>query len=377
MSAPTIDPRTAVAVIDLGAHRHNLAEIGRIAGGAELMAVVKADGYGHGLVEIARSARAAGAQWLGAAVPAEALALRAAGDTGRIFCWLRGPAEDLGDLVAADIDLSVSGLGELEQVIATGRPARIHLKIDTGLHRNGSTAADWPGLVAAAVAAEKAGAVTVVGIWSHLAAADEPGHRSVPLQLAAFDRALEIARAGGLDPRTNHLANSAGTLVLPASHHQLVRVGIAGYGVDPAPGIAALAGVDLRPVMTLRSMLVNVKPVPAGGGVSYGHSWIAPQDTVVGLVPLGYADGVPRAAGNTAEVLVNGRRVPIRGRVCMDQFVVELGAEAIDRVGDEVVLFGDPATGAPSANDWGAACDTIGYEIVTRIGARVPRVATP
>ena len=207
-------------------------------------------------------------------------------------------------------------------------------------------------------------------MWTHLAVAEEPDHPSVAAQLTAFARADAVARDAGLDP-LRHVANSAGALVLPQARLDLVRVGIASFGVDPAPGVAARAGVALEPVMTLRAHLVMVKPIAAGAGVSYGHTWTAPYDTVVGLVPLGYADGVPRRAGNHITVRIGGRDVPVVGRVCMDQCVVDLGPASTDRIGDEVVLFG---AGGRSANDFAADCDTIGYEIVTRIGSRVPRV---
>jgi alanine racemase len=341
------------------------------------MVVVKADGYGHGIVECAREARIAGAEWLGVATPGEGLRLREAGDVGPLLAWLYGVEEDLTPLVAADIDVSaqsVEQIGRLAAAAATSeRRARVHLKIDTGLSRNGAPSYDWQHVCAAAAAAEHAGALEVVAIWSHLAAADEPGHPSVPVQVKAFKRAYEQARAAGLEPTLRHLANSAGTLVVPESRLDLVRVGIATYGIEPAPGIAALAGVALRPVMRLRAELVNVKQIPAGASVSYGWTWTAEAPTTVGLVPLGYGDGIPRHAGNRASVGWSSGQVPIRGRICMDQFVVELGAGQLAQPGEEVIVFGPGDHGEPTANDWAAWCDTIGYEIVTRIGSRVPR----
>jgi alanine racemase len=291
--------------------------------------------------------------------------------------WLYGVEEDLAPLVAADIDVSahsVEQIGRLAAAAATAeRRARVHLKIDTGLSRNGAPAYDWQRVCAAAAEAEHAGALEVVGIWSHLAAADEPGHPSVPVQVEAFKRGYEQARAAGLEPTLRHLANSAGALVVPESRLDLVRVGIATYGIDPAPGIAALAGVVLRPVMRLRSQLVNVKQISAGAGVSYGLTWTAEAATTVGLVPLGYGDGIPRHASNRAWVGWSGTRVPVRGRICMDQFVVELGAGKVAEPGEEVILFGPGDRGEPTAAEWATWCDTIGYEIVTRIGSRVPR----
>jgi alanine racemase len=369
---------TARAEIDLAAFRANVAALRAHVGSAEVMVVVKADGYGHGMAACAREARLAGATWLGVATPAEALALREAGDSGRLLTWLYGVEEDLAPLVAADVDVSVQLVEQLSRLVAAAgtveRRARVHLKLDTGLSRNGAAAADWPELCAAAAEAEDAGALEVVGVWSHLAAADEPGHPSVAAQVAAYQRGYEVARSAGLEPALRHLANSAGALVLPEARLDLVRVGIAAYGIDPAPGIAAAAGVRLQPVMSLRSQLVNVKPIAAGAGVSYGLTWTADRATTVGLVPLGYGDGIPRHASNRAEVGWAGGRAPIRGRVCMDQFVVELGPHASAEPGAEIVLFGSGADGEPTAEEWAEWCGTIGYEIVTRIGARVPRV---
>jgi len=381
---PAIDPSTARAEIDLTALRANLAALQAHVGAAELMVVVKADGYGHGMLACAREARAAGAGWLGVATPTEALTLREAGDTGPVLAWLYGIEEDLSPLVAASVDVSAQSVDQISRLVAaaatTERRARVHLKLDTGLSRNWAAAADWPDVCAAAAEAEEAGALEVVGIWSHLAAADELGHPSVAAQVAAYQRGYEVARAAGLEPALRHLANSAGALVVPEARLDLVRVGIAAYGIDPAPGIAAAAGVRLRPVMSLRSQLVNVKTIAAGAGVSYGLTWTADRTTMVGLVPLGYGDGIPRHASNRAEIGWAGGRAPVRGRVCMDQFVVELGPDASVEPGAEVVLFGSGADGEPTAADWAEWCGTIGYEIVTRIGARVPRVyrgATP
>ncbi len=255
-----------------------------------------------------------------------------------------------------------------------GRTARVHLKVDTGMSRNGATLRDWPELCAAAAEAERTGAVQVVGIWSHLASADEFGAPSVAEQLAAFEVATEVAGTAGLQPELRHLANSAATMLLPETHLDLVRVGVAAYGIDPGPGVIEAAGAPLRQVMRLRAQLVNVKEIEPGTGVSYGLTWHADRRTRLGLVPLGYADGIPRSGGNRAEVGVAGHRVPIRGRVCMDQFVVDLtGLDGVE-IGDEVVVFGPGDDGEPTIADWAAWADTIGHEIVTGIGTRVPRV---
>ena len=371
-----IDPATASAEIDMAAFRSNVAALKEHAG-VPVMIVVKADGYGHGILACAREARAAGAEWLGVATPTEAVTLREAGDNGPMLAWLYGIDEDLTPLVAADVDVSAQSVEQIGRVVSAAavaeRRARVHLKIDTGLSRNGTPAYDWQRVCAAATEAEHAGALAVVGIWSHFAAADEPGHPSVPLQMEAFQRAYEQARAAGLEPTLRHLSNSAGALVVPEARLDLVRVGIASYGIDPAPGIAALAGVALRPVMRLRAQLVNVKQIEAGAGVSYGWTWTAEATTTVGLVPLGYGDGIPRHAGNRAWAGWAGTRVPVRGRICMDQFVVELGVGRVAQPGEEVIIFGPGDHGEPTAADWAAWCDTIGYEIVTRIGTRVPR----
>ncbi len=370
-----IDPVTASAVIDLPAYAENLRTLSRLAAPATLMAVVKADGYGHGMLASARAARGAGVEWIGVATPEEALALRADGDRGRLLCWLYGPSADLGALVTRDVDVSVSAPNALTAVVeaarAAERTARIHLKIDTGLSRNGVPAAEWPGFCREAGRAETDGLVEVVGVWSHLAAADEPGHPSLVAQQQAFERALAVAAEAGLRPRLRHLANSAAAMVHPDLRYDLVRAGIASYGIEPGPGLAELAGITLLPVMRLRAQLVAVRSVDAGAGVSYGHTWTSENPTRLGLIPLGYADGIPRHASSVAEVECRGRRFPVRGRVCMDQFVVDFGAEEV-KVGEEVTLFG--RRGGLTAEDWAEVCGTIGYEIITRIGTRVPRV---
>ena len=361
--SPYLDPRTASAVIDLDAFATNIETLRTHVAPTAVMVVVKADAYGHGMVECARVAREAGAEWLGVATPEEALALRGAGDRGRLLVWLYGPDTDLGPLVAADVDLSAQSPEQITRVAGSAasldRRVRVHLKIDTGLSRNGATAADWPQVCAAARHAEQLGRLEVVGIWSHLAAADEPGAASVAAQQQAFEAAYEIAREAGLTPSLRHLSNSAGALLLPQQDFDLVRVGIAA----------------LRPVMRLRAQLAQVKVVEPGVGVSYGHTWHTERSTLLGLVPLGYGDGIPRHAGTTGEVGRRGGRAPIRGRICMDQFVIELGDPSTPaEVGDEITVFGPGDHGEPTAADWAAWCGTIGYEIVTRIGGRVPRI---
>ncbi|MER6994631.1 alanine racemase [Streptomyces sp. NPDC000410] len=369
----------ARAEIDLAALRSNVRALRARAPGSAVMAVVKSDAYGHGMVPCARAALDAGATWLGTATPEEALALRAAGVGGRVMCWLWTPGGPWREGIEAGLDMSVSGLWALREVTAAakeaGRPARIQLKADTGLGRNGCQPADWAGLVAEARAAEEAGTVKVTGLWSHFACADEPGHPSIALQLAAFKDLVAYAEKEGIEPEVRHIANSPATLTLPETHFDLVRPGIAVYGVSPSPELGTPASFGLRPVMTLKASVALVKQVPAGHGVSYGHHYVTPDETTLGLVPVGYADGIPRHASGRGPVLVGGAWRRVAGRVAMDQFVVDLGPDGgAVAEGSEAVLFGAGDRGEPTAQDWAEAADTIAYEIVTRIGTRVPRV---
>ncbi|AVZ74797.1 alanine racemase [Streptomyces lunaelactis] len=367
----------ARAEIDLAALRANVRALRARAPRAALMAVVKSDAYGHGMVPCARAALEAGATWLGTATPHEALALRAAGIQGRVMCWLWTPGDPWREGIEADLDMSVSGLWALREVTAAareaGRPARIQLKADTGLGRNGCLPADWPELVAAALAAEAAGTVKVTGLWSHLACADEPGHPSIAAQLDVFRELVAYAEKAGIEPEVRHIANSPATLTIPEAHFDLVRTGIAMYGISPSPELGTPADFGLRPVMTLAASVALVKQVPAGHGVSYGHQYVTADETTLGLIPLGYADGVPRHASGRGPVLVGGAWRRVAGRVAMDQFVVDLGRERVEE-GAEALLFGPGDRGEPTAEDWAEAADTIAYEIVTRIGTRVPRV---
>ncbi|HEX2361877.1 MAG TPA: alanine racemase [Jiangellaceae bacterium] len=367
--------------VDLGAVRDNVTELRRRAVNAGVLAVVKADGYGHGLIPSAQAAVAGGATWLGTAVLAEALALRAAALPGRILAWLAAPGENWGSAIEADIDVSAAAVWAVDEIAAAarevGQQARVHLKVDSGLGRSGATVSDWPSVVDTALKAEAEGVLEVVGLWSHFAIADAPTHPTVTRQLAVFEDAVAFAQARGVRPEVRHLANSAATLTLPQTHFDLVRPGLSVYGLSPVPDQAAPADLGLRPAMSVRARLSLVKRVAAGQGVSYGHAYVTPRTTSLGLVPLGYADGVPRHAssgegGSGAPVLAAGRVRPVAGRVCMDQFVVDLGDDDA-HAGDEVVLFGDGTMGEPTAQEWAEACGTISYEIVTRFGPRLPR----
>lgn len=398
----------ARAVVDLEAVRDNVRALAGHAAGAAVMAVVKADAYGHGLVPSARAALAGGATWLGVAQASEALALRAAGigpDRARVLTWLHAPGAPFERLLAADVDVSVAAAWALDAVAdaarVTGRAARVHLKIDSGLGRNGIVPADWPDAVARAAALQAEGLVEVVGVWSHLAFADEPGHPSLDAQADAFDDAVRAAEAGGLTVALRHIAASAATLTAPRLRYDLVRPGLAVFGLSPAPRAGAPGDFGLRPAMTLQARLATVKRVPGGHGVSYSHQYTTPQETTLGVVPLGYADGIPRHASGSlvglgGPVYVGGpataglgpaaggtpgdggRVVRVAGRVCMDQVVLDLGPYATERAGDVVTLFGqsdglEHAAAVPNAEDWAQAAGTISYEIVTRLGVRVPR----
>lgn len=371
-------PATPEIVVDLAAIRHNARRLREIAG-VPLIAVVKADGYGHGMVEVAQAALEGGADLLAAATPEEALRLRAAGIGGRILCWLTTPGTDFAAVVAAELEITAYTVADLDAIAAVvpavGRRARVQLKVDTGLNRGGAARTDWETFFARARQGELDGTWRITGLWSHLVAADTPEHPANDAQERVFREAVDVARAAGLAPEMVHLANSAATVLRPSMRFDAVRCGIALYGLDPAPG--QTADLDLRPAMTFRAPLIMVKDLAPGDSVSYGHLWTADTATTVGLVPAGYGDGVPRHAtsadpGAAAEVWVDGVRRPIRGRICMDQFVIDLGGDR-PKIGAEVVLFGPGDRGEPTAQDWAEACGTINYEIVTRIGGHMSR----
>jgi len=365
------------AQVDLGAVRANVAELRRRAGDAAVMAVVKADGYGHGMVPCARAALAGGASWLGVAFVDEAVALRDAGIDVPVLAWLVSPDTDLRPAATHRIDVSVSAPWGLELAAAAARECtrtiRVHLKADTGLGRGGAMPAEWPRLCEQAAKLAADALVSVVGVWSHLAYADSPNHPTIAAQQKAFERALQVAASFGVLPEVRHLANSAATLALPATHYDLVRPGVAVYGLSPGPQVGRAADLGLRAAMTLRADVALAKRVPAGQGVSYAHRYTTSRETTLALVPLGYADGIPRNATNVGPVQIGGQRFTVSGTVCMDQFVVDVGDLDVS-AGDTVVLFGSGADGEPTADDWAEAVGTINYEIVTRIGARVPRV---
>ncbi|MEV6273827.1 alanine racemase [Nocardia sp. NPDC051832] len=357
-------------VVDLDAIAHNVRILRQHAGDAAVMAVVKADGYNHGAVEVGRAALAAGAAELGVTTVGEALALRQAGITAPILCWLNNSDADFAAAVAADIEIGVSSLRHLravEQAARTlGRQAIVTLKVDTGLNRNGIAPAEYPQVLTALRTLVQDQVVRLRAIFSHLAHADEPEHPFIDVQRDRFLEAIATAKSHGLEPELVHLANSAATLTRPDLAFDLVRPGIAMYGLSPVPD-----DFGLRPAMTLQARVALVKPVAAGEGVSYGHQWTAPHDTTVALIPAGYADGVFRPLSDRFEVVLGGARRRNVGRVCMDQFVVDLGDnETGVTEGDTAVLFGPDG---PHPQEWADLLGTIHYEIVCAPKGRVLR----
>ncbi|HEV2375641.1 MAG TPA: alanine racemase [Streptosporangiaceae bacterium] len=367
----------AWALIDLGAIRDNVAALRHHVGGAGLMAVVKSDAYGHGLLPCAVAALTSGADWLAVVRVAEALELRRAGIQAPLLCVMSVPGGPHDEAIRNDVDLSVSTVGLLREIAAAarraGRPARLHLKADTGMSRGGATMAQWPGLVDAALAEQAEGTVEVVGLWSHLACADIPGHPSVQVQLGLFRDAVAMAERAGARPQVRHLANTPATLTLSETWFDLVRTGGGVYGLSTLPG----GPPDwLRPAMSVRSRLVQVKQVAGGTGVSYGHRYVAAMRATLGLIPVGYAEGVPRNPAAALEVGVRGHRWPVAGTVSMNHCIIDFGegpvaAEVAE--GDEVTLFGPGDAGEPTVQDWADALGMVSYEVVTRFGALVPR----
>jgi alanine racemase len=342
-------------------------------GGPELMAVVKSDAYGHGMVPVARAALAGGANWLGVIRVPEGLALRRAGLTAPVLCLMSVPGGPHEEAIREQVDLGVSSAALVTEIAAAadraGRPARLHLKVDTGMSRGGATMAQWPDVLSAALAAQASGHAQIIGIWSHMACADIPDHPSIAGQVETFREALAVAQRAGVRPQLRHLANTPATLTLPQTWFDLVRTGGGITGLYTLPG--PMPGW-LRPAMTLRSRLVQVKRVPPGAGVSYGHRYVTSGNATLGLVPIGYAEGVPRGASGRAQVQVRGRRWLISGTVSMNQFVVDFGTEnAVE--GDEVILFGPGHAGEPTIQDWADALGTISYEVATRFGVGVTR----
>lgn len=358
------------ALIDTSAITENVRHL-RALTGSEVIAVVKADGYGHGAVRSAAAALAGGAGRLGVADIGEAIALRRAGIDAPILAWLHAPGASFAEAAGYGIELGISSFDQLLAAAAAAsaeRAVAVHLKVETGLARNGIAPGDLPVVFAEAARLERIGKLRVVGIFSHLSNTSEADDRAA---LARFQQALALAATHGLTPHVRHLAASHAAIALPEARFGCVRLGIAIYGLSPFADRTS-ADLALRPAMTLRGAVAAVRRVPAGQGVSYGYLHRTGRESTLALVPLGYADGVPRAASGSAAVRIGGQTFPVAGRIAMDQFVVDVGELPV-AVGDEAVLFGDPTLGAPPVEAWADAAGTINYEIVTRIGPRVPR----
>jgi alanine racemase len=359
------------AVIDLDAISANVRRMRAVTGGTRVVAVVKADGYGHGAVPVARAALRGGADILGTSDVDEALALRDAGIDAPLLSWLHAPDRSFGSALSAGIALGVSSGEELRRVAEAaedGRPAHVHVKFDTGLSRNGVGRSDWGAVVDALRHRVADGRVVLDGVFTHLSNTSDEDDRAA---VRAFAEAVALVRSSGLEPRMIHAAATAAAIAVPESRFDTVRLGIGMYGFSPVPGVSG-ADLGLVPAMRLVASVASVKTVAPGSGVSYGYRYRTTDRSRLALVPIGYADGVPRQASSRGEVTIRGVRHRVAGRIAMDQFVVDVG-DAPAEVGDEVVLFGDPATGVPSASEWAEHADTIDYEIVTRIGPRVPR----
>ncbi len=335
-----------------------------------LMAVVKADGFGHGAAEVARTALEHGASCLGVTSIGEALQLRRAGIEAPVLSWLNPVGADFGDALTNDVEVAVPSPAHLTAVADAARrscrTARLHLQLDVGMSRDGAPPEAWAELCALARRAERAGLTRVVGVMGHLGWADRPADPLNARGRDRFVRAVDQARAAGLRPAVRHLAATAATLTDPAGHFDLCRVGAGLVGIDPS------GTTRLRGAMTMTAPVVSVRDVPAGAHVGYGRSYRTTAATRLALVPVGYADGVPRAAEGRAEVLVAGRRRPVVGGINMDQFVVDVGTARVDP-GDPVTVLGPGAWGEPTVADWARWGGTIEHEIVTGIGARIRR----
>ncbi|WP_454788798.1 alanine racemase [Mycolicibacterium lutetiense] len=373
---PSLTPHASPqAMVDLGAIDHNVRLLREHAGSARVMVVVKADGYGHGAVEVGRAALAAGAAELGVVTIAEAVALRAGGITAPVLCWLHPPGTDFRPALENDVQIAVSSVRQLDDVQAavrqTGCAATVTVKVDTGLSRNGVSPADFPAMVAALGRAQADGAIRVRGIMSHLVHGDEPDNPFNELQGKRLTAMREQAAEQGVVFEVAHIANSPAAMTRPDLAFDMVRPGIAVYGLSPIP---ERGDMGLRPAMTLKCPVALVRSVHAGDGVSYGHRWIADRDTTLALLPVGYADGIFRSLSGKIEVLIKDRRRPAVGRICMDQFVVDLGPDVTDVTeGDDAILFGPGTQGEQTAQDWAELLGTINYEVVTSPRGRITR----
>ena len=360
----------AYVEVNLKAIKNNIALV-RGKTSAQILAVVKADAYGHGLVPVAKCAIESGASWLGVALLEEAITLRESGISTPIISWLTPPSSDFKKAIELDINLSIPSLKHLELIVAAGKAIgkrpRVHIEIDTGMGRGGLLG-EWAEFLIAISGAE----VDVVGFWSHFARADEPDEIANSNQLAEFESKLAELIGIGINPKYIHFANSAATLTNSKSHKDIIRLGIAMYGLSPdVNSLGTSTQLDLETAMTLKAELHLVKRVPAGSPIGYGATESTARDTKLAIVSMGYSDGIPRCTSNSTGVFVGGAKAPIIGRVSMDQFVVDLGPDSNAQSGDIAEVFGGLGY---SVDDWASAAGTINYEIVTRIASRVPRI---
>jgi len=359
-------------IIDLDAIAKNLHTMRAKTNGVMAMAVVKADAYGHGMIPVAKKLEAAGVDYLGVADIDEALTLRAAGIDLPILAWLHSAEENFVRAIDSGIELGIANVEQLERISKAaeklGRVARVHLKVDTGLGRNGASAEEWPNVLKKAHELVAEGFIQVVAIFSHLSCTSEADDLK---QISRFESACAEAKAAGIDFELRHLVASDGLLRYPQAHYEMVRIGVALYGLSPFVENSA-SEFGLVPAMTAVAQITQTKRVAAGEGVSYGYLHRTKAETTLALVPVGYAEGLPRNATGKGTVSIHGKSYPINSRVAMDQFVLDVGSDKVV-AGDLVTIFGDPAAGVPSADDLAAACDTINYEIVTRMGGRFRR----
>jgi alanine racemase len=367
----------ASAEVNLSAIADNLKLI-KSKTSAQVLAVVKADAYGHGLIQVGKAAEDAGADWLGTALLEEGITLRNSGIKVPIISWLTPLGEDFKTAINLNIDLSVSSIELLAEVISAGKVVkkipRVHIEVDTGMSRGG-VGDDWQAFLTELSKAVIVNEINIVGIWSHFARADEPDEVMNKEQLTVFEDRIKSASAAGIKAEFIHIANSAAALTNKSADKNIIRWGIGLYGLSPdINNLGDSKSLNLKPAMRLKAKLHLVKVVKAGVSVGYGGTAITKSDTKLGVVTLGYADGIPRNANNLAGIFVAGNRAPLIGRVSMDQFVVDLGINSLAKTGDEVIVFGDGLGGEYTADEWAKASGTINYEIVTRIGSRVPRI---
>ena len=367
----------ASAEINLSAITQNFKSI-KSRTTADVLAVVKADAYGHGLIPVSKALEEAGADWFGTALLEEAINLRKAGILKPIISWLTPLGEDFKSAIDLDIDLGIPSIDLLDEVIKaaslTGKAARIHLEIDTGMSRGG-VLSEWDQLIKSVLVGVNLKLLKVIGIWSHFARADEPAELMNQEQLSLFEEKVNQAKTAGIDAQFIHIANSAALFTNKSTHKNIIRSGIALFGLSPdVKTIGDSSSLGLKPAMKLKAKLNLVKEVKAGSSVGYGGTAVLKSDTKLGVVALGYADGIPRNTNNLAGVFVDKKRAPMIGRVSMDQFVVDLGVTSNAKTGDEVIVFGDGSGDEYTVDEWAKAANTINYEIITRIGPRVPRI---